>query len=46
MYSRPATSQSRAPFARLTTNARSSRKRVEPSTPPGKRWLAISNSVF
>ena len=45
MYSRPLTSHSREPCARLTTNARSSVKRCEPSTPPGRRRAAVSSKV-
>ncbi len=45
MYSRPLTSHSREPWARPTTNARSSVKRCDPSTPPGKRRAAVSSKV-
>src|SRR5215467_373868 len=42
MYSRPLTSQSFEPRPRLTTKARSSGMREEPSTPPGRCCAATS----
>src|SRR5262245_11287109 len=44
MYWRPLTSQIFEPRPRLTTKARSSGKRDEPSTPPGMRSVARSSN--